>query len=403
MKVNAGQASSTLIPEYIGSDFDKVITVADNIETVTEVVDNLTHIKTVESNLENIVTVADNVTDVGNVSANIGYVKSVAEGIEGLPVISYIGEQPPTQPLNGSEWYCTTDGRSYVWYEDNDSCQWVESSPQSDSNKGQHYFGNWNPNEQKYPVSEYYSGLWDVVLNPGQSSVQFDNKTWVTGNKLSYYSDTGIYTQIQTLSEVVSVNGYKGAVVLSAADISADASGAAESAVSVHEVKAGVHNINGVLGLQDALDGKYSPDNKPTAVDIGALASNGTAVAATKLATPRTLTIGNTGKVFDGTENVNWSAAEIGGVLAAACVPTSTNVPDVGSIALVTRTIAAYTTAPTLNYGATMAGSSLTVSSVSGGIATQSCTGTWKALSFFSSVNNNNSAVTQLGLAIRIA
>ena len=93
MKINAGQAPSTLIPEYIGSDFDKVVTVSDNID----------------------------------------YVKDVAEGIEGLPVISYIGDKPPTQPLNGAEWYCTTDGRSYVWYKDADSGQWVESSPQSDS------------------------------------------------------------------------------------------------------------------------------------------------------------------------------------------------------------------------------------------------------------------------------
>ena len=300
MKVNAGQASSTLIPEYIGSDFDKVITVADNIETVTEVVDNLNHIKTVEgnlgiintvssnidkiavtssniedvksvvtnidhikvveSNLENIVTVVDNVTDVGNVSANIGYVKNVAEGIEGLPVISYIGDKPPTQPLNGAEWYCTADGRSYVWYVDTDSSQWVESSPQSDSVKGQQYFGNWNPNEQQYPVTDYYNGLWDVVLNPGQSSVQFDNKTWVSGNKLSYYADTGIYTQIQTFSEVYSVNGKKGAVVLSAADIGADASGAAASAVTGHEAKAGAHGISGVSGLQSALDGKVPVD-----------------------------------------------------------------------------------------------------------------------------------------------
>lgn len=91
MKINSGQAPSTLIPEYIGSDFDKVIEVADNIE----------------------------------------YVKDVAAGIEGLPVHGYIGETPPLQPLAGAEWYCTTDGRTYVWYKDDDSGQWVESSPQS--------------------------------------------------------------------------------------------------------------------------------------------------------------------------------------------------------------------------------------------------------------------------------
>ena len=41
MKINAGQASSTLIPEYIGSDFDKVITVADNIDYVKDVADGI--------------------------------------------------------------------------------------------------------------------------------------------------------------------------------------------------------------------------------------------------------------------------------------------------------------------------------------------------------------------------
>ncbi len=90
MKINAGQAPSTLIPEYIGSDFDKVIEVADNIE----------------------------------------YIKHVA-GMSGLGANVHIGATPPTKPKAGSEWYCTTDGRTYVWYADADSSQWVESSPQS--------------------------------------------------------------------------------------------------------------------------------------------------------------------------------------------------------------------------------------------------------------------------------
>ena len=91
MKINAGQASSTLIPEYIGSAFDKVITVANNIEHIAE----------------------------------------IAASIEGSTVNGYIGDTPPTQPAVGATWYCTLDGRSYVWYEDTDSGQWVESSPQS--------------------------------------------------------------------------------------------------------------------------------------------------------------------------------------------------------------------------------------------------------------------------------
>ena len=65
-KINAGQAPSTLIPEYIGSAFDAVLTCADNINDV----------KTVSENINDVVTVAN----------NIDYVRDVAEGIEGLPV-----------------------------------------------------------------------------------------------------------------------------------------------------------------------------------------------------------------------------------------------------------------------------------------------------------------------------
>lgn len=112
-KVNAGQASSTLIPKYIGSDFDKVVAVADNIEQV--------------------VIVGDNIEDVGTVADNINYVKEVAEDLHGMPVTMYTGENPPVlNPMpEGVMWYCTTDGRTYVWYTDADSGQWVESAPQS--------------------------------------------------------------------------------------------------------------------------------------------------------------------------------------------------------------------------------------------------------------------------------
>ena len=74
-KVNTGQASSTLIPKYIGSDFDKVVAVADNIEQV--------------------VVVSDSIEDVGTVADNINYVKEVAEDLHGMPVTMYTGETPP--------------------------------------------------------------------------------------------------------------------------------------------------------------------------------------------------------------------------------------------------------------------------------------------------------------------
>ena len=126
-----GCSVPNMVQRYLGTEYDKVKSVADNIETVIEAADNLDHIKNVENDLVSINTVADNIADVVTVSDNINYVKDVAEGIEGFPIVSYIGDEPPTQPLHGAKWYCTTDGRTYVWYVDADSSQWVESSPQS--------------------------------------------------------------------------------------------------------------------------------------------------------------------------------------------------------------------------------------------------------------------------------
>ena len=133
MKVNAGQAPSTLIPEYIGSAFDAVLTCADNINDVKTVSTNINDVVAVGDNILNVNTVATDVDDVVLVADNIDYVKNVADGIEGLPVRGFIGDTPPTQPKVGATWYCTLDGRNYTWYADADSGQWVESSPQSDS------------------------------------------------------------------------------------------------------------------------------------------------------------------------------------------------------------------------------------------------------------------------------
>lgn len=92
MKINAGQAPSTLVPKYIGSDYDKVKSVAENMD----------------------------------------YVKKVAEGLKGSAGASFCQATAPTLDdgvANGSVWFCTTNGRTYIWYVDTDSAQWVESSP----------------------------------------------------------------------------------------------------------------------------------------------------------------------------------------------------------------------------------------------------------------------------------
>lgn len=81
-------------------------------------------------------------------------------------------------------------------------------------------------------------------------------------------------------------------------------------------------NFGGIGASPEIIFGKSSKDNRPTpnvykfgangdASLIGSSFS-GNASTASQLATPRTLTIGNTGKTFDGTADVSWSLEEIG-------------------------------------------------------------------------------------------
>ena len=44
-------------------------------------------------------------------------------------VDAQVGSTPPAGPANGDRWYDTVSGRTYVYYTDADSSQWVEASP----------------------------------------------------------------------------------------------------------------------------------------------------------------------------------------------------------------------------------------------------------------------------------
>ena len=136
-----GCSVPNMVQRYLGTEYDKVKSVADNID----------------------------------------YVKDVAKAIEGLPVISYIGDEPPLQPMHGAEWYCTTDGRTYIWHKDEDSSQWVESSPQSGGLFVKVYIGDIPP------IQPEAGATWYCTLD-GRNYIWYvnaDSSQWVESSPQS--------------------------------------------------------------------------------------------------------------------------------------------------------------------------------------------------------------------------
>ena len=75
-------------------------------------------------------------SDLDNNSKHILYgMQEVKEDAEGL-VNSFASSSPPSNPSNGARWFDTTSGRTYVYYTDIDSSQWVEANPPYDDTSG---------------------------------------------------------------------------------------------------------------------------------------------------------------------------------------------------------------------------------------------------------------------------
>ena len=41
----------------------------------------------------------------------------------------HTGDTPPTNPVNGSRWFDTSSGRTYIYYTDADSSAWIDTTP----------------------------------------------------------------------------------------------------------------------------------------------------------------------------------------------------------------------------------------------------------------------------------
>lgn len=152
-------------------------------------------------------------------------------------------------------------------------------------------------------------------------------------------------------------------------------------------------NFGGIGACPEIIFGKSSKDNRsiPLVYKFGANGDasligssfSGNASTASQLATPRTLTIGNTGKTFDGTANVSWTLEEIGVKDENVKFTTSVDNVDYRLTAI----------------GQRIAGNVEGTNSVvtAEGITMNPSTGNLKATSFTGSLIGNADSATKLG------
>jgi hypothetical protein len=176
----------------------------------------------------------------------------------------HLGDTPPVNPAQKPFWWDSTGGALYVYYTDVDGSQWVAATP--------------SPSLQALidDLTTSTTKTWssDKINTAKQNTlVSGTNIKTVNGNSLLGSGDIAIS------SGVTSFNTRTGAVTLSSTDVTT------------------------ALG--------FTPYNATNPSGYITSSASITGSAAT-LTTPRTLTVGSTGKTFDGSANVSWSLAEIG-------------------------------------------------------------------------------------------
>ena len=114
------QSPDCLVKSHIGSAYDNVKTVADNIEDVNSVANNLDNITVVGNSAPYMQTIADNIDDVVDVSTNMDDVILVADNMPFIRnnVFNFVQENIPMNldmPL-GSRWYKPSTNQVFAYY-----------------------------------------------------------------------------------------------------------------------------------------------------------------------------------------------------------------------------------------------------------------------------------------------
>lgn len=95
------------------------------------------------------------------------------------------------------------------------------------------------------------SSIWKVTGGGTAGGIELG-----VGDSLVYTSSDNSYYKIDNTESVTSVQGKKGVVTLVSSDIGAESAGVAQNLVAQHAAKDDTHQISGVKGLQEALNGK---------------------------------------------------------------------------------------------------------------------------------------------------
>jgi len=243
-KVPTSRAPECGTQKYIGSAFDEVKIVAENIETVKDVADKLDDAIAILPYVEDIGIVADNidaVLDAPN-QANLAkeaaiYAHEMAGQAHDSSVVAEEHKDSAESSMNVATQKANEAAISALTATAKATVATVkaaeavisaknakESEDRSEEiyqafAKGAVYRGSWNPKTSAYPDPKNINSYWDVILDEGVPSLVWSNITWYSGDRLIYSLPDKKYFHITRVPGVISVNGKSGAVNISLEDL----------------------------------------------------------------------------------------------------------------------------------------------------------------------------------------
>lgn len=281
-KVPTSRAPDCMTQKYIGSAYDHVKEVSENIDAVKNVSDhvsdilvtnsNSADISTVSNSIDKVITVSDgmphvtavalNIPDIAKVSTNIDEVVDVSNNmghvitastnmpaIIDAPAQAKAAKDSATDSANSAtssalsaskaEQHELASEANKIAAGNSASAALVSenNAKQSETTagtyaskseeiyeafaKGSVYRGGWNPKVGAYPDALNINSYWDVYLDKNVPYIDWNGIRWYAGDRLIYSVPNMTYFHIQGTPGVASVNGKTGNAILVPDDIGA--------------------------------------------------------------------------------------------------------------------------------------------------------------------------------------